>query len=330
MQMNFLVPGVKMNKHYAKLKLRWLISLLLLPVLITGCVQTDASCSSSLWVDLSPMVDYFEDEGLPFQFPLDDPSIFTSGAPIWIEFVKHGIVSNKPKYHAAEDVLQPAGTPVYAMADGEVSFSGPMGGYGWLVIIDHPQANLYSLYGHLSPSRWQIETGPVKKGDLIGYLGDPDENGGSVENPMRPHLHFGIRVGQRKDYPSAGEWRWQAGWIKPCPQDLGWLQPSLVILSQDINYGDFYEPAGSFLSRWGIDIWVASAYLFGGACFLVFAIKQNKNLLLIVSSIVLFVFGWFVVKKFVLPGYVFFTLAPLFLVIGIYRQIRSSRKGPIA
>ena len=41
---------------------------------------------------------------------------------------------------------------MYAIADGEISFSGSKGGYGWLIIIDHPQANLYSLYGHLSPA----------------------------------------------------------------------------------------------------------------------------------------------------------------------------------
>ena len=116
-----------------------------------------------------------------------------------------------PEYHAAEDYLRPAGTPVYAIADGDLSFSGPMGGYGWLIIIDHPQFNLYSLYGHLSPSRWAHETGPVAKGELIGYLGDDDENGGSAENPLRPHLHLGLRAGQRQDYPGNGQWRWMAG-----------------------------------------------------------------------------------------------------------------------
>ena len=70
----------------------------------------------------------------------------------------------------------PAGTPVYAVADGEISFSGPMGGYGWLIIIDHPQANLYSLYGHLSPGRWRMESGTVEKGEMIamksaGFVG---------------------------------------------------------------------------------------------------------------------------------------------------------------
>jgi hypothetical protein len=31
----------------------------------------------------------------------------------------------------------------------------------------------------------------------LAYLGDSDENGGSAEQPLEPHLHFGIRAGQR-------------------------------------------------------------------------------------------------------------------------------------
>ena len=78
------------------------------------------------------------------------------------------------------------------MADGRVSYSGRMGGYGWLVIIDHPELNLYSLYGHLSPSRWSISPGALVKGELIGYIGDSDEKGGpqDVANPppVVPHI----------------------------------------------------------------------------------------------------------------------------------------------
>lgn len=110
--------------------------------------------------------------------------------------------------HLAVGPRSPAGTPVYAMAAGGVTFSAPMGGYGWLIMVDHPQANLYSLDGHLSPSRWHSERGPVEKGQLLAYLGDADENGGSAARPLRPHLHFGIRTGQRADYPGIGEWRW--------------------------------------------------------------------------------------------------------------------------
>ena len=168
------------------------------------------SCPSYETVSLYEANTCANNAELPFRFPLDNFDVGLYGA----KFAEYGTGS-------AEDYYQPPGTPVFAIAGGIVSFCGPMGGYGWLIIIDHPQVNLYSLYGHLSPSRWYIESGVlVEKGQLIAYLGDSDENGGSSEDPLTPHLHFGIRAGQRTDYPSMGEWRWQAGWIKYCPQDL--------------------------------------------------------------------------------------------------------------
>lgn len=127
-------------------------------------------------------------------------------------FCTYGVGVPLRQYHAAEDYHLPAGSPVYAMADGVISYSGPRGGYGWLIIIDHPRANIYSLYGHLSPSQWRLESGPVEKGGLIAYLGDPDENGGSPEQPLSPHLHFAIRAGQRTDYPDGGEYDY---WKRP-------------------------------------------------------------------------------------------------------------------
>ncbi len=138
---------------------------------------------------------------MPFQFPLasmkgiveSSCAVFCSPAGITL--------GPKDQAHTAEDYRLPAGIPVWAMADGQVSFSGRMDGYGWLIVIDHPQANLYSLHGHLSPSRWHIDCGRVTKGKLIGTLGDADENGGAPEHPMRPHLHFSVRAGQQADYP---------------------------------------------------------------------------------------------------------------------------------
>jgi len=140
------------------------------------------------------------------------------------------------KYHAAEDCSAEPGSPVYAIAEGRISFSGPMDGYGWLVVIDHPQHNLYSLYGHLSSRRWRKEWGRVEKGEHIAYIGDTDENGSSPEyGQMHPHLHFGLRQGQRIDYPRSGDTRWMAGWTYACPESLGWLAPSRFI--DDLNAG---------------------------------------------------------------------------------------------
>jgi len=303
-------------------------SSILLIFLLAGCVQTAESCPSFSPFDLSEADTFARDDNLPFQFPLNDNRIFTSGAPFSTNFASFGRTTRGPEYHAAEDILQPAGTPVYGMADGMVSFSGLMGGYGWLIIIDHPQANLYSLYGHLSPSRWQIEPGSVEKGELIGYLGDPEENGGSEEHPMRPHLHFGVRPGLRADYPGKGLWRWQAGWIKLCPQDLGWLQPSLVITNQDIPLGGFPEPTVGFFTKWGIELLLTGVYLFGGVIMLVFSIKQNKPFLLLVYGVVLLVAGWIFYTKGMRTSYLLFAMAILFTAIGIYKLIRRSNKMP--
>jgi murein DD-endopeptidase MepM/ murein hydrolase activator NlpD len=212
------------------------------------------------------------------------------------------------------------------MADGRVSFSGPMGGYGWLIIIDHPQANLYSLYGHLSPSRWRIEKGIVEMGELIAYLGDSHENGGSLEHPLEPHLHLGVRAGQRSDYSSNGEWRWQAGWIKPCPQDLGWLQPSVIITSQDIPVGGFPEPTSGFMAIWGIELLLAAIYLFGGGCMLVFAIRKNKPTALVIYGVVMTAAGWYFYSKGWIMSYALFAMAILLSAIWIYHLVFKVRK----
>lgn len=132
------------------------------------------------------------------------------------------------KHHTAEDSFAPAGTPVYAIGDGIISFSGKANGYGRLIIIDHPDENVYSLYGHLSTSRWIKESGEVKKGELIAYLGEAEE-----AETMISHIHFGLRVGQRGDYPFWGDARWMAGYTNSLPELHGWLQPSQIIGQTD-------------------------------------------------------------------------------------------------
>jgi len=141
--------------------------------------------------------------------------------------------TNPPKgeiYHAAEDCFTQPGTPVYAIGDGIISFSGKKRGYGGLIIIDHPVENVYSLYGHLSTSRWKKSTGKVKKGELIAHIGEAEEC-----YTMVPHIHFGLRMGQKADYPS---WRWEdarwmAGHTNSRPELLGWFHPSQIIGQTD-------------------------------------------------------------------------------------------------
>jgi murein DD-endopeptidase MepM/ murein hydrolase activator NlpD len=178
---------------------------------------------------LSKSTENNTENSVEIQFPLDD----------YVVYNDFGVFSTGMgnEYHAAEDAEAIGGTPVYAMAKGIISYSGPMGGYGWLIIIDHPGRNVYSLYGHLSTRREKLPEGRnVAVGELIAYIADDDEDGsGSGDNPYagypywEPHLHFGIREGLKNDHDASGDSRWMAGWTAAYPTDLGWLKPSEYI-----------------------------------------------------------------------------------------------------
>jgi len=297
--------------------------------LLSACDRDAGHCRIQSPAAISQMPPYGEDVGSPFRFPLDDLS--RSQQRPSARFQTSGLETpTRREYHAAEDFLSPPGTAVYAIADGEVSFSGPMGGYGWLVIVDHPQANFYSLYGHLSPSRWQIAEGPVEQGEILGYLGDNDENGGSAEQPLRPHLHLGLRAGQRADYSGTGEWRWQAGWITPCPTDLGWLQPSDTLTVQEIPAGGFPEPSGSLLEVWGVEFILGSIYIFGGICAFIYAILRDKTYIFFSYGALTLVAGFFLFSKNFAITPIIFALAALSLAIGLYKVIGRYRNRTVA
>jgi len=226
-----------------------------------------------------------------------------------------------------EDYLSPPGTPVYAIAGGRVSFSGRAGGYGWLVIVDHPQANLYSLYGHLSPSRWQIDKGPVEQGQLLGYLGDDDENGGSAEQPLRPHLHLGLRAGQRADYPGSGEWRWMAGWISLCPTDAGWLHPSAIMTAQEIPPAGFETASGGLLAMWGVDLGLAAVYAIGGVFVFIYGFRRDKTFIFFSYAVLTLVAGIVLANKQFRITPLLFAIAALSLGVGLVKLIGRDRKG---
>ena len=298
----------------------------LVVLLVTSCARSSGACPAEPFADLSGTGASATADQLPFRFPLDDLSSGTS-----VSYTHYCAGSSGPesarKYHAAEDFFRPAGSPVYAIADGRISFSGRMGGYGWLIIIDHPQANLYSLYGHLSPSRHRMEPGPITKGGLIGYLGDSHENGGSLKRPLEPHLHLGIRAGQRADYPGRGEWRWQAGWIKPCPKDLGWLRPTAIITGQAIPLGGFPEPAADLVAKWGIELLFGGLYAFCGICMLVYATRRDKPIVPILSGITFLAAGWYFHGAGWRMSYALLFMGVLCPTIGVAMLIRRSRQS---
>lgn len=89
--------------------------------------------------------------------------------------------------HQGIDIGAPTGTPIYAAAGGQVIFSGWMGGYGNLILIDHLDGRV-TAYAH--QSRLAVGGGSVSRGQLIGYVGSTGDSTG-------PHLHFEVRVNGR-------------------------------------------------------------------------------------------------------------------------------------
>lgn len=87
------------------------------------------------------------------------------------------------------DLFAPIGEPVYAFADGKLVRKPYAGGsYGKYVEIRHRDKSI-SIYAHLN--RIVAHSGPVKAGDLIGFVGCSGTSGefnGCVG--AESHLHF--------------------------------------------------------------------------------------------------------------------------------------------
>lgn len=91
--------------------------------------------------------------------------------------------------HGGLDLVNSAGTPVYAAADGTVTavtsmtYNGSYYAYGNYIVVGH-NARWSSLYAHLQA--FAVSAGQeVKRGDVIGYMGTTGWSTG-------PHLHFEI------------------------------------------------------------------------------------------------------------------------------------------
>ncbi|MEK7433937.1 MAG: M23 family metallopeptidase [Cyanobacteriota bacterium] len=98
--------------------------------------------------------------------------------------------------HLGQDLIAKSGDKVYSIADGVVKRAWSISsGYGAVIIIEHTlpdNTKVQSIYGHLSRSRGlKVKTGDlVKKGEIIGFIGDDTENGDGL-----PHLHLGLKLG---------------------------------------------------------------------------------------------------------------------------------------
>ncbi|WP_433387643.1 M23 family metallopeptidase [Micromonospora sp. KLBMP9576] len=89
------------------------------------------------------------------------------------------------KLHTGVDLVAPEGTPYRAIHGGTVTKAGWFGGYGYTVIVEHPDGS-EAIYGHSSALSVR-EGQQVKVGDQLGLVGNTGHSYGS-------HLHLELHV----------------------------------------------------------------------------------------------------------------------------------------
>ena len=93
--------------------------------------------------------------------------------------------SGKSVLHAGLDIAAAPGSPVYAPADGVVTFASYDEGYGKLVSVDHGYG-VSTRFGHMSQIYVQVGQRGTKW-DVLGAVGNTGRSTG-------PHLHYEVRI----------------------------------------------------------------------------------------------------------------------------------------
>ena len=125
-------------------------------------------------------------EGIPQVLPAS-LSMISSGFGY-----RHDPFNGHAAMHAGLDFRGPIGSPIYAAANGKISFAGVKSGYGNVIEISHGNG-LVTRYAHMSAFRARPGQ-DVEAGDIIGAIGSTGRSTG-------PHLHFEVRINGRAVNP---------------------------------------------------------------------------------------------------------------------------------
>jgi murein DD-endopeptidase MepM/ murein hydrolase activator NlpD len=93
--------------------------------------------------------------------------------------------TGRREFHKGYDIANRKGTPIIATADGVVSYAGPKGLLGNMVMIDHGHG-MVTRFGHtykIVVKRGQT----VKRGDTIALMGNTGRSTG-------PHVHYEVHL----------------------------------------------------------------------------------------------------------------------------------------
>lgn len=130
---------------------------------------------------------YYDEEGRPLKKAfLKAPLSYRAVTSVFSRSRLHPI-RRIYRPHRGVDYAAPTGTPISAVGDAAVVFSGYRAGYGKLIVLSHRNGYM-TYYGHLSRIREGIRKGTrADQGEIIGYVG-------ATGLATGPHLHYEMRV----------------------------------------------------------------------------------------------------------------------------------------
>lgn len=167
---------------------------------------------------------------------------YLENRPLYITNAYKKESNNGPVYrsvHLGTDFWVEAQTPIHALFDGKVYSiynNAHDKDYGPTLILEHKTNHgitFYSLHGHLSKDTLKLTktNQSVQKGDLIGYVGTPIENGNWAS-----HLHFQVMqdmLGNTHDFPGVAMSEEISVWKSICPDpNLFFRKKELEIKNQ--------------------------------------------------------------------------------------------------
>lgn len=150
-------------------------------------VGSNTGTHRAFWSESAPgLGDFFDPTGRAMhggwlRTPLRYEQLSSGFDPRRMHPVLHRIMP-----HNGVDYAAAPGTPVWAAADGTVTFAGDRGPNGNLVSLRHV-SGYESFYAHLSRFATGLAAGAqVRQRQVIGYVGTTGRSTG-------PHLHFGLK-----------------------------------------------------------------------------------------------------------------------------------------
>lgn len=184
--------------------------------MLSGC-QTQEEMLSKLGPalrrkveDVLPRLSYLQDVVENKRFPFAR----NVTASYWNDWGQNRLYGGA-RTHEGTDLIADWGVPVYAAGDGIIEKAGWNTLGGWRIGVRGDSDGVYYYYAHLSSFYDGISVGAkVKKGQLLGFVGDTGYGPVGTSGVMISHLHFGVYEG---DFMRA---------VNPYPLLLHWQKNS--------------------------------------------------------------------------------------------------------